>query len=147
MATVKKSALVFYSAAEMYSLVSGIEAYPEFLPWCKSAKILHCNDNKVHATIEISKGGLHKSFTTYNQMQKYERIDIQLLEGPFKYLEGNWRFESLRSNASKISLNMEFEFASNLLRMAFEPVFRQISNSLVDAFCNRAVVMYGNRQF
>ncbi len=145
MATVKKSALVLYSAAEMYALVEDIEAYPRFLPWCRSTQVLSRNEDEVRATIEMVKGGVHKSFTTCNRMQNHKMIDIRLLEGPFKRLEGYWRFEPLRADASKVSLDMEFEFASSLLRVAVEPVFKQIANSLVDAFCKRAVELYGKR--
>lgn len=145
MATVKKSALVLYSAAEMYALVNDIEAYPQFLPWCRSTCILSRGEEEVRATIEMVKGGVHKSFTTCNRMQKHKMIDIRLLEGPFRRLEGYWRFEPLRADASKVSLDMEFEFSNQLLRMAIEPVFKQIANSLVDAFCKRAVDLYGKR--
>ena len=145
MATVKKSALVLYSTAEMYALVSDIEAYPQFLPWCRSTQVLSRNENEVRATIEMAKGGVHKSFTTCNRMQIHKMIGMRLLEGPFKRLEGYWRFEALRADASKVSLDMEFEFANYLLRVAIEPVFKQIANSLVDAFCSRAADLYGKR--
>lgn len=145
MATVKKSALILYSAAEMYALVSDIEAYPEFLPWCRSTQVLSRSEDEVRAVIEMVKGRVHKSFSTINRMQHHKMIDIRLLEGPFRRLEGYWRFDPLRANASKVSLDMEFEFASPLLRIAVEPVFKQIANSLVDAFCKRAVDLYGRR--
>lgn len=145
MATVQKSALVLYSAADMYALVNDVESYPQFLPWCRSARVDHYTEDEVRATIEMAKGGVHKSFTTVNRVQKNKMINIRLLEGPFKRLEGYWRFEPLRADACKISLDMEFEFASQLLRMAIEPVFKQIANSLVDAFCQRAVELYGKR--
>lgn len=145
MATVNKSALVLYSAAEMYRLVEDIETYPKFLPWCRSARILSQDETEVRATIEMAKGGVHKSFTTCNRMARDRRIDIRLLEGPFEHLEGHWRFEPLRADASKVTLDMEFEFASTLLRLAVEPVFKQITNSLVDAFCQRAMEVYGKR--
>ena len=145
MATVKKSALILYSAAEMYALVSDIEAYPQFLPWCRSTQVLSRGEDEVRAVIEMVKGRVHKSFSTINRMQHHKMIDIRLLEGPFRRLEGYWRFDPLRADASKVSLDMEFEFASPLLRMAIEPVFKQITNSLVDAFCKRAVDFYGRR--
>lgn len=145
MATVKKSALVLYSAADMYALVNDIESYPQFLPWCRSTRVASRTEDEVRATIEIVKGGVHKSFTTINRAQKHKMIDIRLLEGPFKRLEGYWRFEPLRAGACKISLDMEFEFSSHLLRIAVEPVFKQIANSLVDAFCRRAMELYGKR--
>ena len=145
MATIKKSALILYSAAEMYALVSDIEAYPEFLPWCRSTQVLSRSEDEVRAVIEMVKGRVHKSFSTINRMQHHKMIDIRLLEGPFRRLEGYWRFDPLRADASKVSLDMEFEFASPLLRMAVEPVFKQIANSLVDAFCKRAMDLYGRR--
>ncbi|MFZ1326115.1 MAG: type II toxin-antitoxin system RatA family toxin [Candidatus Contendobacter sp.] len=145
MATVKKSALVWYSAPEMYTLVNDIEAYPQFLPWCRSAHIVPYGPNELRATIEMAKGGIHKSFTTHNRMQAPAMIDIRLLEGPFRQLEGHWRFEALRANACKVLLDMEFEFSNALLRMTIEPVFKQIANTLVDAFCQRAVQVYGPR--
>lgn len=145
MATVKKSALVLYSAAEMYNLVNDIENYPQFLPWCRSTSVVLCGEDELRATIEMAKGAVHKTFTTNNRMQKYKMIDIRLLEGPFQRLEGYWRFEPLRADACKVSLDMEFEFSSTLLRKVIEPVFKQIANSLVDAFCKRAVDIYGKR--
>lgn len=145
MATVQKSALVFYSAADMYALVNDIESYPRFLPWCRSTQVLSRNDDEVRARIEMHKGGVHKSFTTRNRLQKDKMIEIRLLEGPFLRLEGFWRFQALRSDACKISLDMEFEFASLLLQMAIGPVFKQITHSLVDAFCKHAMELYGRR--
>ena len=145
MATVKKSALVLYSAAQMYTLVNDIEAYPQFLPWCRSTRVVPAGPNELRATIEMAKGGIHKSFTTHNRMQENERIEIRLLEGPFQHLEGCWRFEPLRTDAAKVLLDMRFEFSNALLRMAIEPVFKQIANTLVDAFCQRAVEVYGRR--
>lgn len=145
MATVKKSALVLYSAAEMYNLVNDIESYPQFLPWCRSSQVVLYSEDELRATIEMAKGAVHKTFTTNNRMQKHKMIDIRLLEGPFQRLEGYWRFEPLRADACKVSLDMEFEFSSTLLRKVIEPVFKQIANSLVDAFCKRAVDLYGRR--
>ncbi len=145
MATVKKSALVLYSAAEMYNLVNDIENYPQFLPWCRSASVVLCGEDELRATIEMAKGAVHKTFTTSNRMQKHKMIDIRLLEGPFQRLEGYWRFDPLRADACKVSLDMEFEFSSTLLRKVIEPVFKQIASSLVDAFCKRAVDIYGKR--
>ena len=145
MANVNKSALVLYSAAEMYELVNDIESYPRFLPWCRSTQVLSRDEDEVRARIEMHKGGVHKSFATCNRLQKDKMIEIRLLEGPFLRLEGFWRFQALRSDACKVSLDLEFEFSSQLIQVAIGPVFKQITNSLVDAFCKRAVELYGRR--
>jgi len=143
MAIINRSALVRYSASQMFTLVDDIEAYPEFLPWCKSATVLSRDEDEVHATLELSRAGIHKSFTTCNRLQKGKMIEMRLVEGPFRHLEGFWRFDKLSEQACKISLDMEFEFTSRILEVTLGPVFNQITNSLVDAFCERAVNRYG----
>jgi ribosome-associated toxin RatA of RatAB toxin-antitoxin module len=143
MTSINKSALVPYSPAQMFALVDGIEAYPEFLPWCKSTRILSRSEDEVRATIELSKGGVEKAFTTCNRNQKNKMIEMRLIEGPFKRLEGFWRFDALGDDGCKVSLDLEFEFASRILGMVVGPVFSQIANSLVDAFQQRAVDVYG----
>ena len=145
MPNVRKSALVPYAAGAMYDLVNAIETYPQFLPWCRSTRVLSRSEDEVRATIEIVKGGVHKAFTTCNRMQQNKMIEIRLLDGPFRHLEGYWRFESLGETGCKVSLDLEFEFSNTVLRMMIGPVFNQIANSLVDAFCKRAGEVYGGR--
>ena len=145
MASVHKHAIVPYSAPEMYALVNDIEAYPQFLPWCRSTKILSRKPDEIRATIQIQKGPLQKAFTTSNRLHQDKMIDIRLVDGPFKRLDGYWRFDTLSEKACRVSLDMNFEFASGLMSMAVGPVFHQIANSLVDAFCQRAVTVYGRR--
>lgn len=145
MAVINRSALVPYSAAEMYRLVDDIGSYPEFLPWCRSAREWERDEDEVKASIELQRGGIHKTFTTCNRLQKDKMIEMRLVEGPFQHLEGFWRFEPLQEGASRVSLDLEYEFSSRLLKMAIGPVFAQIANTLVDAFCERATELYGKR--
>jgi len=143
---ISRNALVPYSEEEMYVLVDNIETYPTFLPWCRSTEVIFRNELEVQATIEIARGALNKSFTTLNRMQKNKMIEMRLVKGPFKHLHGYWRFDALKdSSASKISLDLDFEFESKLIALAVGPVFNQIANSMVDAFCKRAVEVYGER--
>ncbi|HHJ16858.1 MAG TPA: type II toxin-antitoxin system RatA family toxin [Gammaproteobacteria bacterium] len=143
MTDISKSALVPYTPMQMFALVDDIDAYPKFLPWCRDAKVLSRTDDEVRATIVLSKGGVEKSFTTRNLNQKGKMIEMRLEEGPFKHLEGFWRFDALGDDGCKISFDLEFEFASRMLDMVVGPVFSQIANSLVDSFHKRAVEMYG----
>jgi len=143
--TISKNALVPYSATEMFELVNDIESYADFLPWCRSSEVLSQNEDEVRATIEIAHGSLHKSFTTCNRLQKNKMIEMRLEKGPFRHLEGFWRFDVLGERACKISLDLDFEFSSKLVGMAMGPIFSQIANSLVDAFSKRAVTVYGKR--
>ncbi len=143
MTTITRQALVAYSAENMFDLVDDIDSYPAFLPWCSSAKVLSRDEDEVRAAIELSKGKLRKSFTTCNRLQKGKMIEMRLVEGPFRHLEGFWRFEALEGGASKVSLDLDFEFSNKLIAMAIGPVFNQIANTLVDAFVVRAKELYG----
>ncbi len=146
MSHIKRSALVHYSPAEMYALVNDVVAYPKFLPWCKSSKLISETDTEMLATIEIARGALNKTFTTKNFLHKDKKIEITLVKGPFKSLHGVWTFHPLkREGACKIELDMVFMFDSGLMSLAARPVFTQIANSLVDAFSKRAVEVYGER--
>jgi len=143
---ISRNALVPYSVEEMYQLVDDIESYAEFLPWCKSTDVMSRDENEVTASIEIARGALNKSFTTLNRMQHNKIIEMRLIKGPFKHLEGFWRFDALKdASASKISLDLDFEFESKIVAFAAGSVFNQIANSMVDAFCKRAVEVYGER--
>ncbi|RMD70316.1 MAG: type II toxin-antitoxin system RatA family toxin [Gammaproteobacteria bacterium] len=129
----------------MFALVNDIEAYPRFLPWCKGARIEKSRGDEICASIELAVGAVHKSFSTCNRVQKNKMIEVRLIEGPFRHLEGFWRFEPLGGRACKVVLDMEFEFSTRLLDMALGPIFHQIVTTLVDAFCKRAEEVYGKR--
>jgi ribosome-associated toxin RatA of RatAB toxin-antitoxin module len=147
MTVIHRSALVPYSAAEMYALVADIPSYPQFLPWCGGARVLSRDEDMVVAAVDIAYGGAHKTFTTRNFMQQDKMLEIELVEGPFSHLHGYWRFEVLEPQACKVSLDLDFEVASRLLAMALNPVFTGIANQLVDSFAQRARVIYGARSF
>jgi ribosome-associated toxin RatA of RatAB toxin-antitoxin module len=141
--SISKTALIPYSAAKMYDLVADVDNYEQFLPWCGASKTLSKTADEVTGQVEIQHMGLNKTFTTLNRMQKNKMIEMRLIDGPFKQLHGFWRFDALDENGCKISLDLEFEFSSKMMSMAFGPIFSQIANSMVDAFCKRAVAVYG----
>lgn len=142
MPSISKSALVPYTAAQMFDLVDRVSDYPEFLPWCGGAKELSRDEDEVKASVTIAHSGINKAFTTCNRLQKNKMIEMELINGPFKHLHGFWRFETLSEDACKVSLDLEYEFSSKLLGLAVGPVFSQIANSMVDSFCQRADRIY-----
>ncbi|MBK1735111.1 ubiquinone-binding protein [Halorhodospira abdelmalekii] len=145
MPTISRTALVPYSAAEIYDLVNDIARYPEFVPWCKACEILATSETTTRARITFAKGGVEKSLVTANEHERGAYIDIELVEGPFKHLRGHWRFYDLGDGAAKVTLDMDFEFASRLVEFAFGKLFTQVANRLVDAFVERAREVYGER--
>jgi ribosome-associated toxin RatA of RatAB toxin-antitoxin module len=142
MTIIQKSALVKFSALQMFELVNDVEAYPEFLPWCSGSRIIQRADDIIEAELLISKGGFKKSFSTRNTIDLGGRITVSLLNGPFSYLEGKWDFMPLREDASKISLDLEFEMSGRLASLAFGAVFNQICNTMVGSFIDRAKQIY-----
>jgi ribosome-associated toxin RatA of RatAB toxin-antitoxin module len=143
MTVVQKSALVKFSANQMFDLVNDIEDYPNFLPWCSGSRIIRRGEGIVEAELLISKGGFKKSFSTRNKIDEGGMITVSLLDGPFSYLEGVWNFMPLREDASKISLDLEFEMSGKLASLAFGVVFNQICNTMVSSFTSRAKEIYG----
>lgn len=143
MSAVHRSAIVPYSAHQMYSLVADIAAYPRFLPWCGDARILRREQDAVEAAITIAYRGVHKTFVTRNLLQPDEMMEMRLVQGPFRHLHGFWRFGPLEERACKVQLDLEFEVANRLLGAVLTPVFTAIVNQLVEAFHQRAIALYG----
>ncbi|MGM0524848.1 MAG: type II toxin-antitoxin system RatA family toxin [Pseudomonadota bacterium] len=142
MPRIEKSALVSHSAQQMFDLVNDIDKYPDFVPGCVGAKVIEQGDDYKVATLDISKAGIRKSFTTRNTLIAPERIDMQLVDGPFKQLSGGWRFTPLADDACKIQFELDFEFANRLLGMAFGKIFSEVTARMVDAFVERSKKVY-----
>lgn len=145
MALVEKSMLVEYPAATMFSLVDDVVRYPEFLPWCGAADILSREEHTLHAALTISYKGIKQRFSTRNRMEAPGLIEIELVEGPFRHLDGQWLFTPLGAQACKIEFALHYEFSNRLLEKLVGPVFNYIANSFVDAFIKRAESLYGKR--
>jgi ribosome-associated toxin RatA of RatAB toxin-antitoxin module len=143
MPQIERSSLVFYSAQQMFDLVNAIPDYPQFLPGCTSADILSQSDNEMVAKLQVSKAGIGQSFTTRNILHPHERIELQLVEGPFKRLQGNWHFSPINEHSCKVILRLEFEFTNRLVQFAFGKVFSELAAAMVNAFSQRAKVVYG----
>jgi len=140
---ISKSAIVPYSPQQMFALVNAINDYPQFLNWCSGASILNQYEEQITASVEINKGGLRQTFITKNTLHAFDLIEMELLDGPFKTLSGQWRFEALGENAAKVGLELQFSFKSRLMDIALSPIFTQIANSQLDAFVARAKQVYG----
>ncbi|MBL3588540.1 MAG: type II toxin-antitoxin system RatA family toxin [gamma proteobacterium endosymbiont of Lamellibrachia anaximandri] len=142
MPIVSKSALVHHSAEEMYRLVCDFESYPEFLPWCSASRLISRTEDQICGELEVSRLGIRQRFSTCNALVANERMDIQLRDGPFKKLQGGWRFTPLKADASKVELVLDFEFSGKLIDAAFGKVFNHIATTMVDSFCKRADEVY-----
>lgn len=146
MTVINKSALVPYTAEQMYRLVDDIDSYPDFLPWCSATETQNRTETSVDGTMYIAKGKIKLELGTHNEMVPNKEIKLRLMKGPFKRLIGTWTFQQLREDACKVSLKMEFEFSSKVLSMALGVVFNQIANNMLDAFCKRAKAVYGTNK-
>ena len=142
MASVHKSVLVLYSAAQMFALVERSEDYARFLPWCAGAQALERDGERVVVRVDIDFHGVRAHFTTVNLNLPPESIDMQLRDGPFRRLDGRWQFRELASTACKVEFDLDYEFSSATLAKVVGPVFNYIADSFIDAFVKRAEAAY-----
>ena len=137
MREVKRSALVGQSPARLYELINDVESYPQFLPWCTHARVEARTPQEIVATIGVRQGALHGEFTTRNTLEADRSIQMRLVSGPFRTLEGEWLLTPV-ADGCRVDLSMRFAFRNVLTGLMFEPVFAQTVGSLVDAFVARA---------
>ncbi|ANP77359.1 MULTISPECIES: SRPBCC family protein [Vibrio] len=142
MPKVTRSALVSFSADQMFSLVNDVARYPEFLPGCSGSRVIESSDSAMVASVDVSKAGISKTFTTSNRMADGAEILMELVDGPFKKLEGGWYFTPLDDQACKVELKLEFEFSSRMIEMAFGKIFNELTSNMVSAFTQRAKQVY-----
>lgn len=143
MARVEKSVLIGHSAAKMYALVADVDAYPQFLPWCCGTEVRRIDAHRAAATLHVNYHGLRLHFTTENQMDEGALIDMTLVNGPFKHLDGFWRFVPLSEQACKIEFQLSYELSGKLMEKLAGPMFNHIANTFVEVFVKRAVALYG----
>ncbi|MET0207527.1 MAG: type II toxin-antitoxin system RatA family toxin [Burkholderiaceae bacterium] len=154
MKQVRKTVLLWYSPREMYDLVTAVERYPEFLPWCASAEVLEQHDDGMTARLTLAYAGLRHAFTTRNIHEANRRVRMRLVDGPFSLLDGDWQFLPLNKpgtpadgepQACKIEFELRYAFSSFALEAVVSPVFDRIANTFVDSFVKRAEQVYGSR--
>ncbi len=146
MIEIKKSVLVPYSPDKMYNLVTDIKNYPKYLPWCSHSEIKEQTDNTVTARVEIEYLKIKTYFTTKNTNYPYEKIDIELVDGPFKHLSGSWHFISLGGNGCKIDFVLHYKFSNIFIEKIIGPVFSYISKNIVDCFIKEAHKLYASNK-
>lgn len=139
---IERSALIDVSAEQMFALVNDVESYPNFMDGCVSARILRQADDWMEAELVLGKAGIQQRFATRNTLVAPEQITITLLDGPFKSMQGQWRFTALAPEACKIHFLLEFEMQNRLLGMAAGKLFESVSGKQVEVFCQRARQLY-----
>ncbi|MFO6494448.1 type II toxin-antitoxin system RatA family toxin [Hafnia alvei] len=142
MPQISRSALVPFSAKQMYQLVNDVSAYPAFLPGCIGSRVLESGPNSMTAAVDVSKAGISKTFTTHNTLADSSSIKMQLVDGPFRKLLGGWHFIPLSDDACKVELHLDFEFTNKLVELAFGKVFKELAGNMVQAFTSRAKEVY-----
>ena len=148
---VKRSVLLWYSPGEMYALVTGVEDYPKFLPWCERAEVLEVHGDGMTARLHLAWAGVRHAFTTRNTHATDREVTMGLVDGPFSVLDGTWRFVPLASpgstgeDACKIEFDLRYAFKRGALETLVGPVFDRVADTFVEAFVRRAEQVYGAR--
>lgn len=142
MPQISRTALVPYSAEQMYQLVNDVKSYPQFLPGCSGSRILDESASQMMAAVDVSKAGISKTFTTRNILVSNQSIIMQLVDGPFRKLMGGWKFTPIGDDACRIEFQLDFEFTNKLIELAFGRVFKELAGNMVQAFTMRAKEVY-----
>ncbi|MFC5078480.1 Ribosome association toxin RatA [Vibrio thalassae] len=142
MQQVTRSALVMFSADQMFNLVNDVDSYHEFLPGCSGSRVIELSSSGMVASVDVSKAGISKTFTTANTLVQGSQILMELVDGPFKALKGVWSFIPLDDQACKVELQLEFEFSSKMIELAFGKIFHDVTSNMVSAFTKRAKEVY-----
>ena len=143
MAHVSRSALIGYSAQQMFDLVNDIEQYPQFMQGCRSARVISKSDKELVGELSLAIAGVTQTFVTRNSLIAPSRIEMKLEEGNFSKFSAVWQFEALTEAACKVSFEMEFEFKYGLVDLAVGKLLSGSANNLVDALVDRAKLVYG----
>ena len=152
MKRVHKSVLLWYSPREMYDLVTAVEQYPHFLPWCERVDVLQREADAMTARLHLAYAGVRQAFTTHNQHVPGRSVLLRLVDGPFSTLDGLWEFEPIGRGGTagdeqgcRIEFELNYAFDSRPLAAVLSPVFDKVANTLVDRFVQRAEAVYGSR--
>jgi ribosome-associated toxin RatA of RatAB toxin-antitoxin module len=136
-----RSALVPYSAEQMFDLIEQVERYPEFLPWCTRTQLIERSDDVVAATVEVGFRELHVRVTTRNEKRRPEWMAIRMQDGSFRHFVGEWKLLPLGTLGCRIEFSLRYELALNSEKLA-GPLIDRAANQMVDAFVRRAEVVY-----
>lgn len=140
---VKRTALVLHPAMDMFRLVKDVPSYPEFLSWCTESEVHEQNAEYQLASLVIRISGMTQKFTTRNRFVPGQTLTLSLVDGPFRRLTGEWSFEPLGGEGSKVTLALNFEFSNRVLSSAFRRGFTHVADRLVSDFSKRADDVYG----
>ena len=137
-----ESRIVPYPTELMYNIVSNVEKYPEFLPWCSGLRVLACervggNDHLI-AEMLVGFSGLHERYISRVALDPAARtIDVTQLEGPFRHMDTHWRFTP-EGDGCKVDFSISFEFKNRLLAMVAGKAFERVMLKMTEAFESRA---------
>jgi coenzyme Q-binding protein COQ10 len=144
MPTHAEQRVVPYTQEQLFDLVADIERYPEFLPWCRGARIRERQPHLVVADLVIGFKMFRERFTSRVELNPPRRIDVTYAEGPFRYLTNHWTFEKVPGGC-RIDFFVDFEFKSRLMQRVIEMLFGEAVRRMVSAFEKRARELYGSR--
>ncbi len=142
MTAIHRSALLPFSNEQLFHLVNDVESYPQFMDGCVGARVIHTDANHMEGRLDLSRGGMSQSFTTVNELMPFERIHLNLKDGPFETFSGAWQFKALAAESCKVSLDLEFSLRSGLLSAAAAGLLERVTGNLVDAVVRRAQEIY-----
>ena len=122
----------------IFNLINDVENYPNYLPWCTSTEVDRKSESLLIGKIFVSKSFIRWNFSTKNQIKKNESIKLELVDGPFDSLDGQWLFSPIDEHNTKVSLEISYKIKSSIIELSIEPIFTSIMNSILESFIQEA---------
>lgn len=143
MIEIRRSALVAYTPAQMFDLVNDVEAYPKRFAWCAGSRVLERGEDMMVARLDLKMAGFNQSFTTRNTTERPSRLQMSLVDGPFRSLEGLWTFTALGDHGCKIAFSLDIDYGGLLGAGAIKLGFQGLAGRMVEDFTREARRTYG----
>ncbi len=132
-----------YTPEQMFDLVADVKRYPEFLPWVSAMRVRKDGDTETLADMIVGFKGLRETFTSRVEKQRAERIAVDYVDGPLKYLRNDWRFRP-DGEGCLVDFSVDFQFKNRMFEMLAGQVFTMALRKMIGAFEDRARALYGS---
>lgn len=132
-----------YTQKQLFDLVAGVDRYPEFLPWCTAARITRRDGPVFYADLVVQFKVFRERFTSRVTPHPHDQVDVEYIDGPFRYLNNHWNFVPQDDGSCIIDFYVDFEFKSRILQKMIGLLFNEAVTRMVNAFETRARQLYG----
>jgi coenzyme Q-binding protein COQ10 len=132
-----------YTPGQLFDLVADVAKYDEFLPWVVAVRVRSSSEMETVADLVVGFNAFKERFTSRVEKDRPQRICVDYIEGPLKFLHNEWRFEASADSGTEVHFWVDFAFKSRLFETLAGAMFDRALRRMIDAFEQRAAALYG----